>query len=159
MVVFLCTDGVAVYMGKRTGVAAKLKEHIEHLLAIHCVAHRLELGMVDSIKEHPRLKKLQEVLHFLHQQYHYSLKALRELRMLAEALEEKVLKPVFVAHFEDRVSPERTPQPSPAVMGGANKILCYLKSHANVHFMHFLLDPLDMLKTLSLQFQQDKLTR
>ena len=44
--------------------------------------------MVDSIKVQPRLKKLQEVLHLL--QYHYSPKALREL---ADALEDKVLKP------------------------------------------------------------------
>ncbi|KAK1907004.1 Zinc finger protein 862 [Dissostichus eleginoides] len=181
-VVFFCADGAAVNMGKRNGVAAKLKEEIGHLLAIHCVAHRLELGVVDSIKENQRLKQLQEVLQYLHQQYHYSPKALRELRMLADAMEEKVLKPtnlkgarwlpyihkatqilcnsyaIFVAHFEDQVSPERTTRPSPAVMGRAKNILHYLKSHTNVQFMHFLLDTLDFLKALSLQFQQDNLT-
>ncbi|KAJ4929799.1 hypothetical protein JOQ06_018820, partial [Pogonophryne albipinna] len=181
-VVFLCADGAAVNLGKRNGVAAKLKEEIGHLLAIHCVAHRLELGLVDSIKENQRLKQLQEVLQYLHQQYHYSPKALRELRMLADAMEEKVLKPtnlkgsrwlpyihkatqilcnsyaIFVAHFEDQVSPERTTRPSSAVMGRAKNILHYLKSHTNVQFMHFLLDTLDFLKALSLQFQQDSLT-
>ncbi|KAJ8333912.1 hypothetical protein SKAU_G00412310 [Synaphobranchus kaupii] len=178
-VVFLCADGAAVNMGRKNGVAAKLKENIEHLLAIHCVAHRLELGMVDSIKDDAQLKKLQEVLQFLYQQYHYSPKALRELRMLAQALEEKVLKPtnlrgarwlpyihkatkilctsyaVFVAHFEDQISPERTPQPSAAVLGRAKNILKYLKCHKNVQFMHFMCDTLDLLKTMSLQFQQN----
>ena len=41
-----------------------------------------------------RLKLLNEVLFFLYEQYHYSPKALWELRMQREALEEKkVLKP------------------------------------------------------------------
>ncbi|KAM3871389.1 LOW QUALITY PROTEIN: apoptosis-stimulating of p53 protein 1-like [Diretmus argenteus] len=180
--VFFCADGAAVNMGRKNGVAAKLKEEMGHLISIHCVAHRLELGMVDSIKAEPRLKQLQEVLHYLHMQYHYSPKALRELRMLADALEDKVLKPtnlkgarwlpyihkatqilcngyaVFVAHFEDQVSPERTPKPSPAVVGRAKNILQYLKTKENVQFMHFLLDTLEFLKTLSLQFQQNNLT-
>ena len=51
--VFFCADGAAVNMGKKTGAAAKLKEEIGHLLSIHCVAHRLELGMVDAIKAQP----------------------------------------------------------------------------------------------------------
>lgn len=63
-----------------------------------------------------------------------------------------------MAHFEDQVSPERTPRPSPAVMGRAKNIPHYLKSHTNVQFMHFLLDTLDFLKALSLQFQLDNLT-
>lgn len=93
--VFFCADSASVNMGKLNGVAAKLKKEkgVGHLLSIHCVAHRLELGMVDSTKAQPRLKKLQEVLHYLHMQCHYSPKALRELRMLADALEDKVLKP------------------------------------------------------------------
>lgn len=74
-------------------VAAKLKEDLGHLISIHCAAHRLELGMVDSIKAQPELKKLQEVLQLLYVQYHYSPKALRELREVADALEDKVLKP------------------------------------------------------------------
>ncbi|XP_036928236.1 zinc finger protein 862-like isoform X2 [Acanthopagrus latus] len=64
-VVFFCADGAAVNMGEKTGVAANLKEEIGHLLSIHCVAHRLELGMVDTIKAQPGIKKLQEVLHYL----------------------------------------------------------------------------------------------
>ena len=88
--VFFCADGASVNMGIRNGVAAKLKEEVGHLLSIHCVAHRLELSMVDSIKAQPQLKKLQEILHYLHMQYHYSPKALMEL---ADALEDQVLKP------------------------------------------------------------------
>ena len=63
-----------------------------------------------------------------------------------------------MAHFEDQVSPERTPKPSPNVVGRAKNILQYLKKYEHVQFMHFLLDTLDFLKTLSLQFQLDQLT-
>ena len=41
----------------------------------------------------PRLKRLNEILVFFYEQYQYSPKALRELRMIGEALEAKVLKP------------------------------------------------------------------
>ena len=93
MVVFLCADGASVNMGKKNGVAAKLKTSLDYIIAVHCIAHRLELGVSKSLQDHPRLKRLNYVLVFMYEQYHYSPKALRELRMLGEALEEKVLKP------------------------------------------------------------------
>ena len=72
----------------------KLKSSLEHLIAVHCLAHRMELGGSKSLQDHPHLKRLNEVLVFLYEQYHYSPKALWELRMQHEALEEKkVLKP------------------------------------------------------------------
>ena len=42
---------------------------------------------------HCRLERLQDTLKLLYDQYHFSPKALRELRDIAAALEEKVLKP------------------------------------------------------------------
>ena len=80
-------------MGKKNGVAAKLKSSLDHIIAVHCIAHHLELGVSKSLQDHPRLKRLNGVLVFMYEQYHYFPKALRELRMLGEALEEKVMKP------------------------------------------------------------------
>ena len=88
------SDGASVNTGKQNGVAAKLKREIPHLISVHCVAHRLELGVLDAMKENKKLGKLQDSLMHLYREYHYSPKSLRELRMVAEALEEKVLKPV-----------------------------------------------------------------
>ena len=53
----------------------------------------LELGVVGAVKEHPKMANLQEVLVHLYDQYHFSPKAIRELHEIAEALEEKVLRP------------------------------------------------------------------
>ncbi|XP_058630025.1 zinc finger protein 862-like [Onychostoma macrolepis] len=128
------SDGAAVNVGCRNGVSAQLLKDIPHLIAIHCVAHRLELGVLKAIKEDCNMAKLQSTLRQIYEQYHYSPKALRELRLIAEALEEKVLKPsnlhgarwlpyvhratkilcdsyhIFVAHFEDLLSVERKPK-------------------------------------------------
>ncbi len=41
-------DGVAA-MNDKTGVAGRLKQRIPHVIIIHCVAHKLELAMLDSV--------------------------------------------------------------------------------------------------------------
>ena len=86
------SDGAAVNLGSKSGVAARLKQEVEHLVSIHCTAHRLELGVVGAVKEHPKMANLQEELVHLYDQYHFSPKAIRELHQIAEALEEKVLR-------------------------------------------------------------------
>ncbi|KAK7891788.1 hypothetical protein WMY93_023751 [Mugilogobius chulae] len=107
---------------------------------------------------------------------------MRELRLIADALEEKVLKPsnlhgtrwlpyvhravkivcdsypVLLAHFEDMASPERHPKPSAAVLGRAKSVARYLKKFENVLFLHFMCDLLDHLGKLSKIFQKDNLT-
>jgi len=44
-------DGAAVMLGRRNGVAVKLKERIPHLVQQHCFAHRDNLGTTDTWKE------------------------------------------------------------------------------------------------------------
>ena len=45
------TDGASVMTGVRNGVVAKLREDIPWpwLLGVHCVAHKLELAILDGI--------------------------------------------------------------------------------------------------------------
>ena len=47
MVMFI-SDGAAVMLGKRNGVAKLLQNSIPHLVEQHCVAHREDLGMYDA---------------------------------------------------------------------------------------------------------------
>ena len=44
------TDGASVNMGCRGGLDVLLKEDIPYLVQIHCVAHKLELGVLDACK-------------------------------------------------------------------------------------------------------------
>ncbi|KAJ8014476.1 hypothetical protein DPEC_G00040630 [Dallia pectoralis] len=173
------SDGAAVNVGCRNGEAAQLLREIPYLVSIHCVAHRLELGVTKAIKENANMVQLQNTLKNLYDQYHYSPKALRELHLIAEALEEKVLKPsnlhgarwlpyvhratkivcdsypVLLAHFEDMASMERNPKPSPAVVGRAKQVTGYLKNLHHLIFLHFMCDTLDHLALLSKEFQKD----
>ena len=88
------SDGASVNMGRNNSVSTRLKaEGREYLVFPHCVAHRLELAVASAIKEVDHYKTLQDVLKALHKHYHYSPKALRELRAVAQAMEEKVIKP------------------------------------------------------------------
>ena len=56
----------------------------------------VEFAVVKSLEHYDDFIKLRETLQSLYQEYHYSAKALRELRNLAEALEEKVSRPLNV---------------------------------------------------------------
>ena len=45
------SNGVSAYTEVRNGVVAKLKQSIPWLLGIHCIAHNLELAILDGLKE------------------------------------------------------------------------------------------------------------
>ncbi|KAF3859041.1 hypothetical protein F7725_021440 [Dissostichus mawsoni] len=154
-------DGTAVNFGKDNGVQALLKRDIAYLIALHCVAHRAERGLVDSLKELDMLKALHQNLKWLYKHYKFSPKALHELRLVAESLEEKIVCEsyvVFVTYFQDLLSTERRPKPSPKVRGRAYRILTFLMNYDNVLFSYFIRDTFEALSELSLNFQKDSLT-
>ena len=56
-------DGALVMLGSKSGVAQKLKERVsDYLVPILCVAHCLELAILDTVKEVPYLKTFQETV-------------------------------------------------------------------------------------------------
>ncbi|XP_041372858.1 zinc finger protein 862-like [Gigantopelta aegis] len=170
------SDGASVNLGKRHSVAKLLKDQVPHLFAMHCVSHRLELGAIDAMKQRDgkMFQDLKSVLMNLHKHYHYSTKALRELQLLSEAMNDQIAKPVnlsgtrwmphlsrcldvllskystFVAHFENTLEGK-----SRTVQARAQLILRHLKDYNLLNYMHFLKDVLAILSELSLQFQKD----
>ena len=46
--VMFTSDGAAVMLGKRNGVAKLLQNSVPHLVEQHCVAHREYLGIDDA---------------------------------------------------------------------------------------------------------------
>lgn len=173
------SDGESVNMGKRNGVAAKLKDEVEHLITIHCIAHRLELAANNAIKNHQSMKKVQDILQHIYKHYHYSPKALRELRQIGESLEEKVMKPgnlggtrwlphieralqilsknykVLLAHFEHVMTARSG---TAEVQGRATFVTKLLKDYDFLYFVFFIQDILSALSFLSQKFQRDDLT-
>ena len=163
-------DGAAVNLGRRNSVATRMLEATPFLLPIHCIAHRLELGVLAAIKNEPMLATVTDMLNKIHKHYHYSPKALCEFRAIAEAMDEHVLKPVRLAgtrwlpHMSkaldvllqdyvvirsllEHVSQGR--QGTAEVTGRATFLVNKLKDFRVLKFMFLLLDILASLKAQS----------
>ena len=53
------SNRASVNMGCGNGVAALLQKELNHpLISIHCVAHRLELGIVKAINTHQKMEQI-----------------------------------------------------------------------------------------------------
>jgi hypothetical protein len=155
-------------------------EDYGHVLIIHCVAHRLELGVVQAIKNNRMLEDVKDILQKIHKPYKFSPKALREVRDLASLMDEDFLKPNRVdgtrwtphmrqaievlansyitlqAHFE-HVSQAAPGETTAEVKGRATYLVKKLKN-LKVRFIHFMRDLLEIISQLSLAFQKDACT-
>lgn len=68
----LGSDGAAVMLGRKGGVATLLKADVPHLVSNHCVAHRLALASSQAANGIPYLKTFKAVVEQLYRFYHYS---------------------------------------------------------------------------------------
>ena len=171
------SDGASVMTGVRNGVIAKMRQDVPWLIGIHCVAHNLELAILDGIKDVQYFADLTEMLKGLYKHYHYSAKALRELQELANVMEESCNRPVnvtgsrWVPHNfcalkvvcnKYRVIHAHMHQPAAAgngsatMQGRARNVVSKLESYKHLAFMFFMLDILDELQKVSLLFQKDE---
>src|SRR5258705_14011853 len=44
-------DGASVMLGKKTGVAARLREIVSEVIVWHCMSHRVELAVHDTMED------------------------------------------------------------------------------------------------------------
>lgn len=66
-------DGASVMMGKKSGVAKRLQDIAQRpVCIIHCVAHNLELAVLDAIKQTPYLVTFEETVKSIFKFYFYS---------------------------------------------------------------------------------------
>jgi hypothetical protein len=77
-------------MGEINGVAGKLNRRVPHIVILHCVAHKLELAVLDAVKEVPYLKEFDDTVKAVFKLYRRSPKKKRELKEIGEIVEEKV---------------------------------------------------------------------
>lgn len=75
------SDGVSVNNIVSRGLSGR-----SYVVNVHCVAHRLELGILSAIKT-----TVQDMLNFF-KPFHYSPKALRDMKTNADSLEEKSVR-------------------------------------------------------------------
>uniref|UniRef100_A0A8C5P9S0 TTF-type domain-containing protein n=1 Tax=Leptobrachium leishanense TaxID=445787 RepID=A0A8C5P9S0_9ANUR len=156
----LGTDGAASMLGHKSGLAVQMKDICPQIISIHCVAHRLQLAVLDVCKEVPYLQTFDDVVRRVFKYYHGSAKCLQQLKEVSKSLSEEILKrwlcskvdalraflqnwKTVVTHFE-QISTEGTTD-SAKVKG----ILKDLKQLKFVKLLYFLLDFYSKLKPLS----------
>lgn len=80
-------DGASVMQGKKNGVAGKLMRDYSHVISVWCIAHKLQLSVMDAVKDVDALHKLEATLKGIYKYYHGSPKRRREVKAVAEVLE------------------------------------------------------------------------
>ena len=82
------------WMEKLVEFYALLKRDVPHLIKVHWIAHSLELAFLDTVKAVLQLKEAKGMLQVIRKHYHYSAKAVRELKELARCMQMKACKNV-----------------------------------------------------------------
>ena len=55
-------DGASVIIGEKSGVKGLLQKDFPVITVIHCVAHKLELSVLDAAKSMPYLQIFEEII-------------------------------------------------------------------------------------------------
>jgi len=76
------SDGDSVLLGKKNGVSKRLKDKYLLIFSWHCMNHRLELAVNDSVKDVTATNNFKAFLDRLHALYNRSPKNQNELKMI-----------------------------------------------------------------------------
>ena len=88
----IVSDGASVMRGRLNGVIKQLKGDRHYIMDIHCLSHRMELGIRDALKDIPLDEKYKSLLSSLYAFYHRS--ALNRANLKSE-FESLAISPVF----------------------------------------------------------------
>ena len=87
----MACDGASVTLGKKAGVGKLMQDRFPKLFVWHCVAHRLELSVHDSMKEVADINNFKIFIDKLYVLYNTSPKNQVELRQCAAELDIQLL--------------------------------------------------------------------
>ena len=81
-------DGASVNQGRRTGVAKKIVDAFPHnVVNIWCVAHKLELAMLDAVKMFSNVvAAVEECVDFVYRFYYRSPKRRRSVKQFGDII-------------------------------------------------------------------------
>ena len=88
----LTCDGASVMLGRRSGVATRLKDLFPNIMVWHCSAHRLELAVGDVMKEMGAINNFKTFMDKLYALYSTSNKNRLELKECADGLNIQLCK-------------------------------------------------------------------
>lgn len=164
--VAVATDGAANMTGSKSGVTTRMKKDHAHIVAIHCVAHRLALAAGKAADEVPYLIKYQEKVNAIYNYFDKSAKRTATLQGIYDILNKRGTKFQEIFHtrwlsFEGALSAlvRNYKALIECLLAEENtkaKADGLLKDLGNVKFMyttHFLADAVVLLANLSRCFQ------
>jgi len=76
------TDGAATFQACHSGVVSLLKSENPFLIGMHCIAHRVELAIRNTMVSVPKIADIEDTLLMLYTFYHQSPKRRQELRLI-----------------------------------------------------------------------------
>ena len=89
----LATDGCSAMRGRKQGLTTRLQNEVSTFTTVHCVAHRLQLAILDAAKDLPYLgEKFEPTLKKLFNFYHYSPRRQRDLKEISTILDHEISK-------------------------------------------------------------------
>ena len=169
-------DGASVMIGEKSVIKALLKKDFPVINVIQCVAHKLELSVLDAAKSMPYLQIFEETIKSIFKFYHFSTKRRRELAEIADPLSTMLtnyssvkavrwvasksrallaVKKNFastVTHTEDASQGSKDVK----TKGKAASIHREITIVRFVKILHFMLDLMDIITETSKIFQRDK---
>ena len=86
------SDGAAVMVGRRNGVATRLKARQPRLLAVHCINHRLALAAAHAADQIPYLQQFKATVRTLYLFYQNSSVRMAGLHAIQEVLDNPSIK-------------------------------------------------------------------
>ena len=167
-------------IGKNNIVFVHLKTDVPSLISIHCIAHKLELGFQDTIKDVKLFEDAKEMLKGIWKYYKYSCKAVREIKELADMMGERAYKAVkadgsrWIPHLERALKvfltknyklvvthfqhASQAKDSSAKMQGRATNCGKKLTRYLLVKFLHLLLllDIVQQVRKVSLVFQREE---
>ena len=176
--VCLGSDGASVIIGKNSSDYVHLKTDVPSLISIHSIAHKLELGFQDKIKDVKLFQDAKEMLQGIWKYYKYSCKAVGEIKELADMMGERAYKAVkadgsrWIPHLERALNVLLTKNynlvvthfqhasqakgSSAKMRGTATNCGKKLTRYLFVKFLHLLLDIVQQVSKVSLVFKREE---
>jgi hypothetical protein len=170
-----CCDGASVMLGRRAGVGALIVRKFPDVVIWHCAAHRLELGVGDTVEEVCGVNNFRCFMDKLYSLYHASPKNKRELHDVANSLGQQLLSigrilstrwvassvrtikavwenyPALYYHFQQAaIDPSRDKREQATYIG----LSLRLSTFTFVHNLAVMYDGLQELADLSLSLQR-----